>query len=71
MKTADDNKLKYGLEAVDTLKNNFYVYDMMKSVASVAEAITLVKNVRGMCRAAGFGLTKFVSNSKELLMSIP
>ena len=44
---------------------------MMKSMASVPEAITLVKNVRGMCKAGGFGLTKFVSNSKELLMSIP
>ena len=44
---------------------------MLKSVASVPEAITLVKSVRGMCRAGGFRLTKFVSNIKELLMSIP
>ena len=44
---------------------------MLKSVASVPEAITLVKNVRGMCRTGGFRLTKYVSNSKELLMSIP
>ena len=33
-----------------------------KLFASVPEAITLVKNVRGMCRARGFRLTKFVSN---------
>ena len=44
-KTADDNKLKYGLEAADSLNKNFYVDDMLKSVASVPEAITLVKNV--------------------------
>ena len=44
---------------------------MLKSVASVSEAITLVKNVRGMCRAGGFSLTRFVSNSKEVLMSTP
>ena len=31
------------------------------------EAITLVKNVRGTCRAGCFRLTKFASNSKELL----
>ena len=68
---ADDNKLKYGLEAADTLNKNFYVDDMLHSVASIPEAITLVKNVRGMCRAGGFRLTKFVSNCKELLMSIP
>ena len=44
---------------------------MLKSVASVPEAITLVKNVRGMCRGGGFRLTKFVSNSKEVLISTP
>ena len=44
---------------------------MLKSVASVPEAIAVVKNVRGMCRTGGFRLTKYVSNSKELLMSIP
>ena len=70
-KTANDKKLKYGLEAADTLNKNVYVDDMLKSVASVPDAITLVKNVRGICRAGGFRLTKFVSNSKELLMSIP
>ena len=70
-KTADDNKLKYGLEAADTLNKNFYVHDMLKSVASVLEAIIQVKIVRGMFRAGGFRSTKFVSSSKELLMSIP
>ena len=69
LKTAGDNKLTYGLEAADRLNMNFYVDDMLKSVASVPEAITLVKNVRG--RAGGFRLTKFVKNSKELLMSLP
>ena len=64
-KTADDNKLRYALEAADTLNKHFYVDDILKSVASVPEAITLVKNVRGMCRAGGFRLTKFVSNSEN------
>ena len=63
--------MKYGPEAVDTLNNNFFVDDMLKSVAIVPEAITLVKNVRGMRRDAGDRLTKFLSNSKELIMLIP
>ena len=46
------------------------VEDMLKSVASVLEAIALMKHVRGMCRAGGFRLTKFVSNSKEQLLPI-
>ena len=70
-KTADDNKVQYGIDAADTLNKNFYVDDMLKSVASVPKAITLVENVRGMCRAGGFRLTKFVSNSEELQMSAP
>ena len=49
--TVGDNKLKYGLEAADTLNKNFYADDMLKSVANVHEAITLVKNVR--CRVGG------------------
>ena len=70
-KTADDNKLNYGPEAADTLKESFYVDDMLKSVASVSEAIILIKNVRRMCVAGGFRLHNFLSNRKKLLMSIP
>ena len=49
-KTTNDNKLKYGLVASDTLNKNFYVDDILKSVASFPGAITLEKNVRGTCR---------------------
>ena len=63
--------MKYGLEVAHTLNKNFYADDLLRSVASVPEAITLVKIVRDICRAGGFRLTKFVSNSEELLMSIP
>ena len=47
-KTADDNKVKYGPEAADTLSKKFYVDDILESVANVPESITLVKNVRGL-----------------------
>ena len=57
-KTADDNKVKYGLEAADTLNNNFYEPYTLKSVQSC------------MCRAGGCRLNKFAGNSKELLISI-
>ena len=35
------------------------------------EAVTLIRNVAGMRAAAGFNLTKFTSNIKEVLMAIP
>ena len=37
---------------------------------TVQEAVTLIRNVAGMCAAAGFNLTKFTSNTKEVLMAI-
>ena len=43
---------------------NFYVDDLPKSRQ-------LVQKVINMCRSGGFNLTKFLSNSKELLGTIP
>jgi Pao retrotransposon peptidase/Family of unknown function (DUF5641) len=44
---------------------------MLKSVSSVTEAVKLIKDVRSMCAAGGFRLTKFVSNSHEVISSVP
>ena len=69
--TAIDNKEKFGEEAVQTLQNNFYMDDMLKSVANEDIAVQLIKKVTGMCHEGGFNLTKFTSNSKRVLQSIP
>ena len=45
--------------------------DLLKSVKDLDTAKTLVKNFINMCRSGGFNLTKFISNCKELLISIP
>ena len=70
-KTAVENVDKFGSEAMNTLLKNFYVDDMLKSVPSKEEAILLISKIRQMCAAGGFRLTKFVSNSDEVLQSIP
>jgi len=44
---------------------------MLKSVVNTEAAITLVSEVRQMCSAGGFRLTKFLSNSQEVLETIP
>ena len=62
-RTAIENKNKYGKDAAETLKNNFYVDDMLKSVENEDKAITLMKG--------GFNMTKFASSSKRVLQSIP
>ena len=48
----------------------FYVVGMLNSVSFVPEAVSLTKNVRVMCAAAEFKLTKVVSNSREALLSV-
>ena len=70
-KAADDNESLIGSEAADTLRRNFYVDDLLKSVASVSHAIRLVSAVKNMCAAGGFRLTKFVSNDARVLVDIP
>ena len=70
-KTAADNETKYGTKVSETLRNNFYVDDMLKSVLNEETAIKLIQGVRKICADGGFHLTKFVSNNKQVLASIP
>ena len=70
-KTAAENEMEFGSTAADTLRHNFYVDDMLKSISNPRDAIQLIKNVTQMCEAGGFNITKFVSTDKEVLQSIP
>ena len=69
-RTAIENKHIYGEEAAETLRNNFYVDELLKSVEDEDSAIHLIKKVRSMCLEGGFNLTKFCSNSKRVLLLI-
>ena len=44
---------------------------LLKSIDDPKTAMILVKNVVDMCKGGGFRLTKFISNNRELLISIP
>jgi len=43
----------------------------LKSVSSDAQAVQLVKDLRALCAMGGFQLTKWVSSSKAVLLTIP
>ena len=57
-KTALDNKLNYHRDVELTLKGNFYVDDLLKSVKSVSNAVKLIQDVSKMCSGGGFRLKK-------------
>ena len=67
-KTANDNKA--GL-TIDTVNCNFYVDDCLKSVPTVPEAHRLVSQLSNLLAQGGFHLTKWISNCREVLKSIP
>ena len=69
-RTADDCEAQFGLEVAKTIRRNFYVDDMLKSVSEVATAKALVAGLQAGCASGGFNLTKIVSNSREVLDSI-
>ena len=58
------------LQQIHMLRN-FYVSDLLKSMKEMQSAKQLVQNVINMCKSGGFNLTNFMSNSKELLATIP
>ena len=61
-KAALDNESNYHPVVALTLKRNFYVYDLVKSVKDVSTAVKLIQDVSKMCSDRGFCLTKFISN---------
>jgi len=69
-KTAEDNKQDFKPETSETIKRNFYVDDMLKSVKTPGEAITLTKELKAMLNRGGFNLTKWTSNDKDVINSI-
>ena len=69
--TADDNEEKYSEQAAETVRRNFYVDNLLKSTASVEEATTLADKLTGMLKEGGFRLTKFLSNRREVLLTLP
>ena len=70
-KTAEDNKEEFDPVAIETVQRNFYVDDCLKSVNTEKEAIQLANQLRELLAKGGFRLTKWVSNSREVINSLP
>ena len=70
-KTADVEKEGIDPKAVETVKKNMYVDDLMKSTDTTQKAIHLVGQLRELLSRGGFRLTKWYSNKREVIAAIP
>ena len=70
-KTAEDNRGTASQIAVDTVLHNFYVDDCLKSVPTEDQAVEVVGDLKALCAKGGFQLTKWISSSKTVLLTIP
>ncbi|XP_028415393.1 uncharacterized protein LOC114538415 [Dendronephthya gigantea] len=70
-KTAMDNASHFHDKTIETVKRNFYVDDCLKSVRDEEEAIKLSKELRELLSLGGFNLTKWLSNSRKVIESLP
>ena len=70
-RVADDNLSQADGAALATIRRNFYVDDLLKSVASCEEAIAMISSTRSLLATGGFHLAKFRSNFNEILSCVP
>ncbi|XP_076853974.1 uncharacterized protein LOC143509288 [Brachyhypopomus gauderio] len=56
---------------LNTILHNFYMDDCLTSVSSEAKARKMVSELTAACAKGGFHLSKWTSNSSEVLASIP
>ena len=70
-KAAVDNSQHFDSEAINTVNRNFYVDDCLNSVPGEEEAIRLTGDLRRLLEKGGFNLTKWVSNSRRVIESLP
>ncbi|XP_028417119.1 uncharacterized protein LOC114541385 [Dendronephthya gigantea] len=70
-KTAKDNETSFNAEVIETVEKNFYVDDCLKSVREEEEAVNLAKKLRELLARGGFKLTKWLSNSRKVVESLP
>ena len=70
-RNAEDHQHEFSPEVISTVLKNFYVDDCLKSLPSSHEAIKHVCDLHNLMNKGGFNLTKWVSNDRLVLESIP
>ena len=68
---ASDHEHEFNEETVTFIKRDFYVDDGLSSKCDVESGINLAQDSRALCALGGLRLHKFISNSKEVIQSLP
>ena len=68
---AEKNEDVFGSTVVKTVLRNFYVDDCLKSLPTTKDAVEHAKDLSLLMRNGGFKLTKWVSNDKDVMLSVP
>ena len=70
-RVSDDNAEDFRPSVTTAVKENFYVDDALLTTNDEQSAIHLAQDMRGILARGGFNLTKFASNSTEVLKTTP
>lgn len=70
-RAAEDNQASFSPDVVETVNRNFYMDDLLKSLSSEKDAVTMAQVLIAICSKGGFTLTQWISNSQEVLQCIP
>ena len=70
-KTAQLHQEEFDKEVIETVNRDMYVDDMMKSTSTTEKAISLASQLRTLIEKGGFRLTKWYSNDREVMATIP
>ena len=69
--TAEDNQLAFTCDAGRRVARDFYVDDCLMSVKCEDDAIAVIADMKQLLERGGFNLTKWISNSRRVLASVP
>lgn len=70
-RTARDQQGKLSEDSINAVRRNFYMDDLLASKQNCDEATGLAKDLIGILATGWFRPTKWMSNSREVLTSIP
>ena len=69
--TAKDNEESTSKQVIEAIHSDFYADDFLTSVSTKEECIALLHEVMKVLGTRGFKLTKWISNQREVLESVP